>query len=112
MSSSRSDVVTKCVRSFVCSCVRLRVRPFFSFSGLGVYSAVFSSPKGCLSVKDVKRKFKGWFKEVSRVFTENCMGVSRKLKGCFKKVSRVFQWCHKRLSRVFQGDLMGVSWEF
>ena len=35
MNNSRSDIVTQCVRVSVCLCVRVFVRPFFSFSVLG-----------------------------------------------------------------------------
>ena len=67
MTSSRSDVVTQCVRVSVCSCV-----PFFSFSVIGV----LSSPK----------EFQWCFKKVCLKF----LGVLRKLQGCFKEVLRVF----------------------
>ena len=36
--------------------------------------------------KGVSRKFKGCFKEVSRVFQGSLKGVSRKFKRCFKNI--------------------------
>ena len=77
MSSSRSDVVTQCVRVSVCPCFR----PFFFLlvslkfplvlKGFIVVSRQF---KGCL-------KFIGSFKDVS-----SFKGVSWKFQGCFKEV--------------------------
>ena len=65
--------------------------------------------KGCL-------KFKGCFKEVLRVFTENIKGFPRKFEGCFKEVSRGFkevsgniQRCFKKVSWVFQLRLKGFQ---
>ena len=66
MSSSRSDVVTKCVRPFVRSSV---MKEFF-FS-LRCY-------------KGVSRKSNGCFNEVSRMFHASFM--DRKFQGCFKKI--------------------------
>ena len=41
------------------------------------------------SFKGVSRKFKGFFKDHSRMFQESLKGISRKFKGCFKVISRV-----------------------
>ena len=62
-----------------------------------------------LKLKWVARKFKGFFKEVLRVFTENVKGVIRKCKGGFKEVSRVFQGSFKEVSRAFQGGFREIS---
>ena len=82
MSSSRSDVVTKCFRSSVLP------YPFFSleFSKTQVYFECQGSFKG------VFRKFQGCFKKISRSFkgvSRKFQGVSRKFQGCFTEVSRV-----------------------
>ena len=54
------------------------------------------------SLKGVSRKFKGCFKDASRVFL-------RKFKLCFKDVSVVLQGSLKGVSRMFQGCFKGVS---
>ena len=59
MSSSRSDVVTQCVRV----CFRVSV-PFFSFSVI----EVSSSFNGVSRLFKEYLKFKGSFKDVSRKF--------------------------------------------
>ena len=62
MSSSRSDVVTQCVRLFV---------PFFSFSIFGVLSSPEESQwcfKKVLRVFEVSRVFQRSFKDVSRKY--------------------------------------------
>ena len=69
MSGSISDVVLEFVRVFV--------RPFFSFSVLGVLSS--------------SKEFQGSFKCVSRVFEGSFKVVQRKILGCVKEVPRVFQ---------------------
>ena len=69
MGSSRSDVVTKSVRSSVC----LFIMKEFFFS-LRSYKGVSWKPNAC-------------FNEVSRMFHASFM--DRKFQGCFKKVSRV-----------------------
>ena len=86
MSSSRSDVVTQCVRPSD----RPFFRPFFSLVFmkfllvLKCFYGVSRLFKGCL-------KFKGG----SRMFQGNFNGVYRKFQGCLQKVSRVFQGCFK-----------------
>ena len=82
MSSSRSDVVTKFVRSFVRSSVMKEF--FFSLR----------------SYKGVSRKSNGCFNEVSRMFHASFM--DRKFQGCFKKVLRVLQGCFEEVLREFQ----------
>ena len=72
MISSRSDIVIQSVCSFMCS-------SFFSFSGLGVYSAFYLVLEGCL-------KFIRCFKEVLRVFQGRFKGVYRKLHGWLKEI--------------------------
>ena len=72
MSSSRSDVVTQCVRPFVRSSL------FFSFS---VFE-VLSSPK----------EFQWCFKKVLSVF---------EVSGCFKEASRMFQGSFKGVYKKF-----------
>ena len=88
MSSSRSDDVTKFVRSH-----------FFSFSVLGV----LSSPKEfqwcfkkVLRMFEVSRMFQSSFKGVYKKFKGSLKGVSRKLQECFKEVSGKFQMCFKK----------------
>ena len=83
MGSSRSDVVTKSVRSSVC----LFIMKEFFFS--------------LRSYKGVSRKSNGCFNEVSRMFHASFM--DRKFQGCFKKVSRVLQGCFEGVLRKFQG---------
>ena len=80
MSSSRSDVVTQFVCSFVRPSVRPFVRPslFFSFS---VFE-VLSSPK----------EFQWCFKKVLSVF---------EVSGCFKEASRMFQGSFKGVYKKF-----------
>ena len=58
---------------------------FFFFCILGVCMVFQGCLKGVWSFKDVSGKFKGCFKEVSRVFQESFMGVSTMIDGCFKK---------------------------
>ena len=59
MSSSRSDDVTKCVRSFACPSVFI----LFSFEhSKHMKQDVLRELKGCL--RDVCLKFQGCFKEV------------------------------------------------
>ena len=98
MSSSRSDVVTQCVRSSV------------------INEGVLIKPKKA-------KKFQGCFEEVSRVFRGSFKGVSRKFQRCSKKVSSVFQESFKgdsrkfhesfkELSRVFQGTFKDFSRKF
>ena len=77
-SSSRSDGVTKSIRSFVRLCVVI------------LYILKHSKHMFQGSFKGVLRKFQGCFKEVSRVF-----------QGSFKKVARVFQRSFKSVSRKF-----------
>ena len=72
MSSSRSDVVTQSVCSFVCLSL------FFSFS---VFE-VLSSPK----------EFQWCFKKVLSVF---------EVSGCFKEASRMFQGSFKGVYKKF-----------
>ena len=79
ISSSRSDVVTNSVRSFV--------RPF-------VMKEFFFSIK---SYNGVSRKSKGCFNEVWRMLLASLM--DRKFQGCFEGVSRVFQRSSKDDSR-------------
>ena len=91
MSSSRSDVVTHFVSSFV------RNQGFFS------------KPKEfqwCFKILKWYLRCAWCFKdqEVLRVYTENFKAVSRKFKGFFKEVLRVFQEIFKEVSRVFQGS--------
>ena len=90
MSSSRSDVVTQFVRSFVFSCFCVFVCPFFSYSVLGVLS----------SLKVFQWCFKKVLKvfEVSRMLPVSCKGVYKKFQGSFKGVSRKFQECLKEVS--------------
>ena len=49
----------------------------------------------------VHLKFRGCFKEVSKVFQGSLKGVSRKFKRCSGGVLRVFQGSFKGVSRVF-----------
>ena len=86
MSSSRSDVVTKCVRSSL----------FFLLVSFK-FSLVLKSFNG------VSRMFKGCLKfKVSRIFQGSFKGDDRKFWGCFTDVQRVFQWSFKRVWKKFQ----------
>ena len=74
MSSSRSDVVTQFVGSFVCPFVR----PFFFLLVSLKFYLVLKSFNGvsrkflvCLKFVGVLRKLQGYFKEVLRVFTKS-----------------------------------------
>ena len=60
-------------------------------SGRNVISHKIVS-KGFNWIQCVSRKSQGCFKEVSRVFQGNFIGVSTKSQGCFMKVSRKFQY--------------------
>ena len=81
MSSSRSDDVTKCVRSFVRSSVVI----LFSLEhSKHLKQDVLRELQGCL--RGVCLKFQGCFKEVSRMFQESFKGVYRKFQACFKEV--------------------------
>ena len=51
------------------------------------FNGVSRLSKGYLKFKG---SFKFFFKEVFRVFTKNFKCVFKKFKGCFKEVSRVF----------------------
>ena len=76
MSSSRSDVVTQCVRPSVRSFVRSSL-----FSSLSAFE-VLSSPK----------EFQWCFKKVLSVF---------EVSGCFKEASRMFQGSFKGVYKKF-----------
>ena len=91
MSSSRSNVVTQFVRSFVFLFVRSS--PFFLLLSL-VFLGVSSCPK----------EFQWCFKKVLRVFEVSRMfkKVLLKFRECSKEVSKVFQGSFKEILRVFQ----------
>ena len=99
MSSSRSDVVTKCFRLSVGSYPYFLLVSMESALPLDV-SRMF---------QDILRKFQGCFKEVSRTFQESFKGVSRKFQDCFKKLPRMFQDSFKGVSRKFKGCFKEVS---
>ena len=82
MSSSRSDVVTQCVRPFVLLFLLVSLKFLLVLKSFNGVSSLF---KGYL-------EFKGSFKDVLRKFY-----------GCLQKISGVFPGCFKEVSRVFQG---------
>ena len=85
MSSTRSDIVTQCVRLFVCVSMCVSLCLLFVYLKfllvLKSFNGVSRQFKGCLkfsgSFKDVSRKFQGCFKQISRVFKGSLKGVSR-----------------------------------
>ena len=106
MSSSRSDVVTHFVRSFVRNQGVFCSHKTLSWV-IGSKRGVKVVQKGCfkgdsrVSLGCLQSVFQGCFTKVSRVFQGSFKGVSRKFQGCFTKVSRVFHESFNGVLRKF-----------
>ena len=126
MSSSRSDVVTKCVRFFIRSSVRSFVCPkklqgkgpkknYESWAYVqtvgrqGIFQPYFCQKKSLgTNFQGVSRKIEGNFQLVSRVSKRRSKGILEKFQKCFKGLPRKFQGCPKKDFRVLQESFKGV----
>ena len=70
---------------------------------------IFQGNFRAVSMKVVLKKFKGYFKEVSKVIQASFKGALRVFQGNSKEAKRCFKYCNA-VSWLFQGDFKDVSY--